>query len=164
MHMLRHALALTLAASFAVLPTTVAADDGSRGSISGVAAHRGGTPLGNYAVRIRDVASGELAGAAKTHAAGQYSFTNLPPGSYVVELTIGPGAVIGTSSVVTLASGESVAGVLVTPSAAAIDAIAGEVGGRSFFRSTSGILVMTAAAGGIGALAYNLKDDASPSR
>jgi hypothetical protein len=163
--MLRHALALTLAASLAVLPTTtVAADEGGGGSVSGVAAHRGGTALGNYAVRIRNVDSGELAGATKTDVAGQYSFANLPPGSYVVELTLGQGAVIGTSSVVALADGESVDGVSVAPSAAALDAIAGGVKGGSFFRSTSGIVVMAAAAGGIGALAYNTKDDASPSK
>jgi hypothetical protein len=164
--MLRLALALTLAAALVVLPTTpVAADEEVvGGSVSGVAAHSGGSALGNYTVRIRNVDSGQLAGTALTNAAGQYSFASLPAGSYVVELTNGTGAVIGTSPVVTLARGASVAGVTVAPSAASSGAIAGGVGGGSFFKSTSGIVVMAAAGGGIGALAYKLKDDASPSK
>jgi hypothetical protein len=163
--MLRLALALTLAAALVVLPTTpVAADEEVGGSISGVAAHSGGFALGNYMVRIRNVDSGQLAGTALTNVAGQYSFANLPAGSYVVELTNRNGAVIGTSPVVALARGASVAGVTVVPSAAATGAIADGVGRRSFFRSTSGIVVMAAVGGGIGSLAYSLKDDASPSK
>jgi hypothetical protein len=164
--MLRLALALTLVAALVALPTTpVAADeDVVGGSVSGVAAHSRGFALGNYTVRIRNVDSGQLAGTTRTDAAGQYSFANLPAGSYVVELTNRNGAVIGTSPVVALARGASVAGVSVVPSAAATGAVADGVGRGNFFRSTSGIVVMAAAVGGIGALAYNLKDDASPSK
>jgi hypothetical protein len=163
--MLRHALALTLAASLAVLPTTtVAADEGGAGA----------SPAWLPTGAVLRSATMRSASATSTPASWPGRRRRMWPDS-TRSRTCRPAATSsssrsgrGPSSAPARWSrwrdGESVDGVSVAPSAAALDAIAGGVGGGSFFRSTSGIVVMAAAAGGIGALAYNLKDDASPSK
>lgn len=116
------------------------------GSISGVATDPEQHPLANHLVRVRSLTNGQIAGAAATNAAGEFSISGLPPGNYVAEVFDSAGNLIATSPVISLSAGAMVAsGVVVTSSALSAAAAAAAVGGLSgFFASTSGILIVAA--------------------
>lgn len=56
-----------------------------------------GKPLPNTAVRLRDLVTGRLVGNTTSTATGQFSFSGLTPGNYVVEMISADGTIIGTS-------------------------------------------------------------------
>ena len=134
----------------------------NNGQISGTATI-GGKPATNATVRVRNVDNGQIAATGKTNGQGQYSFSGLPAGNYVVEVVSDDGSLLGTSARVALVAGAMVAsGVGVAASAAAIGA-AGAVVGGSFFTSTAGIITMVAIGTGVAA-GIVVANDASPSQ
>jgi hypothetical protein len=85
-----------------------------------------GKPLGNVKVRLRNIDTKQLAGEMQADAAGNFSFTGLPAGNFVVETIGANGTILGTSTVIALTAGALVAtGVLVSTSAAALGAAGG---------------------------------------
>lgn len=94
----------------------------TNGAISGTATVDG-KPLGNVTVRLRNVDNGSLVGETKANAQGQFSFSGLGPGNFVVE-TIGPnGTILGTSPVIALTAAAMVAtGIAVGTTGAAASA------------------------------------------
>ena len=119
------------------------------GQIAGAARHENGQPAVNYMVRVRNAATGAVAGATTaTTQAGEFSFSNLAPGTYVVEVLDRSGRILATSTSITLGTGAmQIVGVAITLTNS--DALAGAVaaGGGNFFKSTAGILLMAGAAG-----------------
>lgn len=162
---MRRLIAFVLSAAVSVFTLTPlsAAQDARAGRITGTAKDAQGQNLANYAVRVRNVATGQLAGSTTSGAAGQFSFTALTPGTYIVEIVNEKGEIIGTSSSITVtAGGTAVVTVGATPAAAA--AVAAK-GGTAFFASTAGLITVAAVAAGVAGvtIAAN-RDTASSSR
>jgi hypothetical protein len=135
------------------------------GSLNGVAHGADKAPLPNYTVQVRNVDTGRLAGSTTSNEAGQFSFTSLQPGNYVIEIVDASGKVVGLSPSVGVAAGATVS-VTVSASAAGAIAAAASSGGFSLFGL--GPLASVAVIGAAGAAAVTAvvatKEDASPSR
>ncbi|HEX5475283.1 MAG TPA: carboxypeptidase-like regulatory domain-containing protein [Vicinamibacterales bacterium] len=135
-----------------------------QGSVNGVAQGADRAPLRNYTVRIRNVSNGDLAGSTTSDAAGQFSFTGLQPGNYVVEVVDAGGRVVGLSPSLSVAAG---AAVNVTVGASAVGALTAATGsGFSLFGL--GEVASVAVVGAAGAAAVTAvvatHNPASPSR
>ena len=130
-------------------------------SLSGTAADASGRALSNSTVQLRNVSTGKLVGSSMTDAAGQFSFPNLPPGTYVVEVLNAAGQIAGTSAALAVSAGWAMTGVSVTtvatPSAAA---------GSGHLMSTHAMIILgaAAAAGVAGGIAMASGGTASPSQ
>lgn len=142
---------------------------GTTGQISGHAFDLSGRQLARATVRLRNLATGLTLGGASSGPAGDFTFSGLRAGNYVVEVGNAAGQVTGTSRVIPLTPGQMIAtGIGVT---AATEARAVAIGqapaatGGSFFASTLGIVIIAAVAAGVGIGIYEAtKEDASPSR
>lgn len=97
-----------------------------QGTLSGVAQSADKAPLPNYRVHVRNANSGVIAGSTTSNQAGQFTFTSLQPGNYVVELVDAAGKVVGLSPSLTVAAGATVT---VTVGATAAGALAAASGG-----------------------------------
>jgi hypothetical protein len=161
------AFALTLTMS----PINLIAAVRQTGQISGIASLEG-KPIPNTTVRLRNVDSGQLVGNTTTNAAGEFSFTGLPEGNFVVETVSANGTILGTSAVSLTAATMVVANLTIGASAAAVAAAggAGAVLGTAAAVGAgaglgTGVLVAGVVAAGLGvtgvAVALN---DASPSQ
>lgn len=130
------------------------------GQIAGTARDSTGQPMPNTSVRLRSIETGRLAGSTTTSSTGQFSFSRLGPGMYVVEVVNAAGNVVATSTTISLAAGAMAAtGVTITASAASATALAGG-GAAAFFGSTAGIITLAALAGGI---AFGVYEATKPS-
>ena len=147
--------------------------------MAGVAQHSSGTPVTNHGIRLRDAGTGQVQATSKTDGMGAFSFTNVPRGTFIVELLDDAGQVVATSTAITVGTGANpaVTGVIVIlsdtaatgPAAAAAAgaagaAAAGAAAGGSFFTSTAGILVMAGVAAGstVAIVAYKDKNKDKP--
>ena len=97
-----------------------------QGALSGVAQSADKAPLQNFRVHVRNANTGELAGSTTSNQAGQFSFSALQPGNYVVEIVDAAGKVVGLSPSVSVAAGSTVT---VTVGATAAGALAAASGG-----------------------------------
>ena len=90
------------------------------GEIAGTAVVEG-KPLPSITVRLRNVDNGQLAATTTTNERGEFKFTNLPVGNYVVEtIAVDGSTLLGTSPRVALVVGAmSATGITVSTSAAA---------------------------------------------
>jgi hypothetical protein len=68
------------------------------GQIGGVAKGSDQAPLGGTRVQLRNVSNGQLAGTTTTNNLGEFLFTGLNPGNYVVEVVDAAGRIIATSA------------------------------------------------------------------
>ncbi len=82
-------------------------------------------PLSNFRIHVRNANTDELAGSIIGSEAGQFSFSDLQPANYVVELVGASGKVVGVSSSLRAAAGSTVT---VTVGAAAAGALAASGG------------------------------------
>jgi hypothetical protein len=165
------ASALCIALSISVAPVHLIAAGRAiaqtNGAISGTATVDG-KPLQNVTVRLRNVDNGTLAGETKADANGQFSFSGLGPGNYVVETVAANGTILGTSTAIALtAAAMVVTGVSVGTSAAVMagaGAAAAGAGAVGAGLSTTAIaLIGTGVAlGTAGIIVAN--NDSSPSR
>ena len=76
-------------------------------TIQGTATDGAGVPLPDASVRLRDARVGHILGARVTDKAGQFSFTAIDPGNYVVELIGSANAVIAATPLVSVNGGET---------------------------------------------------------
>lgn len=171
---------LAVAMFLAYQPIPVVAQ--ATGEIAGTAVVEG-KPLPNITVRLRNVDNGNLVGTMTTNAQGEFRFTGLPAGNYVVETVAPNGTLLGTSARIALTAGAMIAkGVTVTTSAAAASAAgvgAGAAAGAGagagaatgaaaaggFFATTAGIITIAAIGAGIAAAVVAATgDDASPAQ
>lgn len=145
---LAFSLVLCLSIPLSPVLATAAGRSAPAGSISGAARTASGRVAARSTVRLRDVATGQLAGTTTSDAAGTFTFAGLQPGTYVVEVLNAAGAIVGTSTPIAVAAGAAVAGISVSASAAAAAAATG--GG--FFASTAGLVTLAAAGAGVAAV------------
>lgn len=129
-------------------------------SLSGTAADSTGHALANTTVQLRNVSSGQLVGNATTAANGQFSFPNLPAGTYLVEVVNSSGQIVATSGSVAVSSGWAVTGVNVT----SYPAPTGGATTHHMLTSPHALMIMgAAAAAGVG-VAMAAGGTASPSQ
>jgi hypothetical protein len=140
---MRRALAITLVLLTSLLPLSAAAQTPATGTVTGTATDAGGKTMANVTVRVRNLLTGELTSSTTSNAIGEFSFVGLNPATYAVEVVDAAGAVIGTSSSITLAAGATVTVTVGASAAAAAAAVA--AGGATFFASTAGIVTVAAA-------------------
>jgi Carboxypeptidase regulatory-like domain len=88
-------------------------------SLSGTASDAAGRALSNTGVQLRNVSTGQLAGSTMTNTLGQYSFPNLPAGTYLAEVINAAGQIVATSAAVDVTSGWAITDVSVVAPAAA---------------------------------------------
>jgi hypothetical protein len=163
------ALALVFAMTAMLIPAELLAAraqvQGGGGQISGAAKDTAWRPLANHTVRLRSLDSGQEVLTTLTNSAGEFSFTGLNAGRYVVEVVGVKGEIVMASSPITLAQGAMrLAGLVLSPGAATGAAAAAAATGGSFFASTAGILLLAAAGAGVTAAVIAANDPASPSQ
>jgi len=106
-------------------------------------------------------ATGQIAGTTATDAAGAFTFANVVPGNYVVELLDAAGNVVSTSAAVSVAAG-AVTGVAIGAGAGAATAAAAST---PFFASTLGVISIAAGAAAVaGVTVAATRSTVSPSR
>jgi len=163
---------LVLALAIAAAPINlIAAARFQSGAISGVASVEG-KPIPNVTVRLRNVDTGQLVGNTTANAAGEFSFTGLPAGNFVVETVAANGTILGTSAVALTAATMVVTNLTVGASAAAVAAAGGTtavLGGAAAAGAaggiSSGLVIAGVAAAALGTTAIVVaQDDASPSQ
>ena len=135
------------------------------GAISGVASVDG-KPLADVTVRLRNVDNGQLVGKTTANAQGQFSFSGLGPGNFVVETVAANGTILGTSTVIALTAAAMVAtGITVGTSATALAAAGGIGAGGGLFGLSGTALALTATALVLGVVGtVVVLNDASPSQ
>lgn len=135
------------AASPTTVPGAARASSASSAStkVLGAAWHHDNTPIKDANLRLRNVVTGKVLAVAKANDLGRFTFDNVEPGTYVVELVNDSGRVQTVSHVFTVAPGETVA--------TFVRLDAHKSWATSFFSSTAGAIVATAATEGITALA-----------
>jgi hypothetical protein len=157
---------LVLALAIAVTPGTIVASAWQTGEIAGTAVV-GGKPLARVAVRLRNIDNDSIVANDRTNEKGEYRFTALAAGNYVVETVDDKGVLLGTSTKVTLAAGAMIAGgVTVSTSAAAAVGGVGAVGAAGAaaggITATAAVVTTVAVGAGVAAVVV-VSGDASPS-
>ena len=168
-------IASTLVLALAMLAAPInliAAARFQAGSISGVATVDG-KPLANVTVRLRNVDTGQLVGTTTSNASGQFSFSGLQVGNFVVETVAANGTILGTSATIVLtAAALAATGITVATTGTALAAAGVATGagvaaaGGGGLAAVGGALGAVAIAGGaIAAVAtVVVLNDASPSQ
>ena len=103
------------------------------------------SPIEFASLRLRDVIDGKVEATAKADARGEFTFENVPGGSYVVELLSDSGKVETMGHVFTIAPGETVATFVRLP--------AKVPSWTAFFTNTAGAAALAAASQGLAAIA-----------
>jgi hypothetical protein len=75
-----------------------AARQSATGGAQGVAKDAQQQPLAKHTVQVRNVATGQLAATGTTSTAGEFAFSGLPEGTYVVEVVSAAGQMMATSA------------------------------------------------------------------
>jgi hypothetical protein len=157
---MRRIVVLVLALTFALhtaSPFAFAAEVAAQGTatLTGTARSSSGQPIVNGSAQLRNVQTGQLVGSTTCDSAGEFTFTGLNPGNYVVEIVNAQGVVVGTGAVAPVAAGATVTMSVTAASAAA------ETGGIS----TAMIVTTLAAAAGVAAVVVVAnRGQASPSQ
>lgn len=81
----------------------------ARASIQGNAWTAQNTAIPHARLRLRDATSGKIVAVAQANANGQFTFGNIEPGTYAVELVNASGSVLAIGHLFSIASGETVA-------------------------------------------------------
>src|SRR5262245_56485330 len=115
-------------------------------------------------VQIRDLKTGLLVNSTASNATGEFSFENLKPGDYIVELADASGHVLGMSAPFTLGTARVAAVSVVAVSSGAVTTGAGA--GFSLFGlgPVSSVAVLGAAGAAAVTAVVATRQDASPSR
>src|SRR6266480_4573392 len=80
-------LAIALALAFVTaVPRHATAQTSTSGAVVGTATDQSGAVVPDASVELKDVATG-AARIGETNRGGQYTFTNVPPGTYTVTVT-----------------------------------------------------------------------------
>lgn len=103
------------------------------------------SPIEFANLRLRDVIAGKIEATATADERGQFTFANVPAGSYVVELLNDGGKVETMGHVFTIAPGETVATFVRLPAKVPT--------WTSFFTNTAGAAALAAASQGVAAIA-----------
>ena len=120
--------------------------------------------LPNARVQIRDLKTGQVVNSTTSNATGEFSFENLKPGDYIVELADAAGNVQGMSAPFALGAARSARVSVVSVSSGAVTA--GKGAGFSLFGlgPVSSVAVLGAAGAAAVTAVVATRPDASPSR
>jgi hypothetical protein len=109
---------IVLLSAWAIVPSAAASPAGTatrRGteaigsaSILGTAWKADNTPIPQAEVRLRNVGSGKILAAAIANDAGQFTFSDIEPGSYIVELISTKGRVLAVGHTLAVGEGETI--------------------------------------------------------
>jgi hypothetical protein len=102
------AIVPSAAASPAGIVTTHRMEAVGSASIMGTAWKADNTPIPQAKVRLRDVGSGKTLAAAIANEAGQFTFSDIEPGSYIVELVSDKGRVLAVGHTLAVGAGETI--------------------------------------------------------
>jgi carboxypeptidase family protein len=124
-------------------------------SIVGVAWNADNTPVPAARVRLRDVVTGKISSVAVSDEAGRFTFVDVEPGSYLIELVADGAKIVALGHTFTVARGETVATFV-------------RIGTRvpwytGFFGNAASAIASTAASAGVTAIAPEAKPCSSPS-
>jgi hypothetical protein len=136
--------------SGAVAPSAV-------GSVEGFARDYNREPVANAQVRLRDLATGLVAGETRASTRGEFKFADVPAGTYVVEVLDGRGRPVGVGNVITVGPGVT-KGALVAASAGTAAAR-----GAGKFSFGSAAIAATSAAASLGITALRNGADSGES-
>jgi hypothetical protein len=158
----RMALVVTLTA--AGIPSGLVAAQSRVSTVKGLAYTSDLKPLPSMKVQVRNLQTATVVATTVTGPAGEYSFENLQPANYMIELVSADGRIVGMSSPFNLDPG-----VMVTVSVVSVGqgAVASSKGaGLSLFgMGPTATLAVLGAAGVAGVTAIvSTRQDASPSR
>ena len=78
-------------------------------AIQGTAWNADHTPIPEARLRLRNAASGRIVAESVANGTGQFTFTNIEEGAYIVELVSESGKVLAVGDAFTIAAGETVA-------------------------------------------------------
>ena len=78
-------------------------------SVHGSAWHANNTPVPNAPLRLRDVVTGKILATTVASDTGNFAFTGIADGTYLVEMISDSGKVLAVSHTFTVAPGETVA-------------------------------------------------------
>ncbi len=134
------------------------------GMVSGIAHQTNLQPLANARVQIRNVNTGSLSAATTSAAGGEFSFSSVQPGTYVLEIVDAHGRIVGMSPPYAVAEGAVLSVSVVAVAAGA--ATSGDSAGFSILGLgplTSLVVLGAAGAAGVTAVVAT-RDDASPSK
>jgi hypothetical protein len=155
------AVAISVAMMFSAWPVSAAGPVARRsaglasttGTITGTATSSTGQTLSNFAVHVRNLQTGALAGSTTSNGVGRFSFAGLNPGRYVVEVASQSGPIVGSSSPLDLTAGATVTLTVNTAAAtgAAFGGSVAQAGGGGGGPSKAVIITTIAAAAGIAA-------------
>lgn len=154
---MKRILSLTIVLALSVLGVSMTAQQPG-GTIEGIAKDSCEKVLSGVKVQLRNVDTGAVTNSVRAGQDGGYSFADIVPGAYVVEIVDDNGKTIGVSASIGLTQGAVVTGVVPVGSAACAAAAGGV-----FFLSTAGLLILGAAAAATAA-AVVVVVNASPSR
>jgi len=107
------------------------------------------TQLGNAVVRLRDARFGRIVGTEMTDKSGLFTFRNVDPGSYIVELMGDDSTVLAASQLINVNAGEVATAVVKLPFG--VQPFAGAMGVNS--TPTAALIAAEAAAMGVIAVA-----------
>jgi hypothetical protein len=124
-------------------------------SIAGVAWNADNAPLPGARIRLRDVVTGKVAMTSRANEAGQFNFSGMEPGSYLIELVNDRDKILAVGQTFTIDPGETVATFV------RLGAKAPWFNG--FFGNAAGAVASAAAAAGVTAIAPEAKPCSSPS-
>jgi hypothetical protein len=159
----RSFLAVFLSMAMIAASMPLAAQTPASGQINGLARASNGKTLGQTA-RLRPIGSTNVASTAPISATGEFSFTGVQFGEYMVDIVDQAGAVVGTTSTISVTAATAVVSG-VTASAVSTSMLAGILGATgSLFTSTAGILTAAAIAGGLTAGVVATNNTASGSK
>jgi hypothetical protein len=161
--MLRRTLAFALSFAIALMAVPLSAAPSSLGRISGIATTVSGAQFAGQIARLRSLDVGQVADATTTTAAGNFSFSGVRAGTYIVEL-MSDGHVAGMSAPVILSPRNmTIEGVTAIAAPPAAQAQAGALAG-SFWGSTIGIITAVAIVAAVVTTVVVVRSNASPSR
>lgn len=132
-----------------VLPGTPAA---AFGSIQVSAMSAGNTPLPHWSVRLRDARYGRVMATNITDEAGTFTFREVDPGSYIIELLGGDQTVRATSALLAVNAGASVFAVVRLPTNPAALAVLLGVAGVALGQAAAATIKKAAESAGIPAV------------
>lgn len=158
-------MVLVVALTAAGIPSGLVTAQPRVSTLKGIAYTADLKPLPSTKVQIRNLQTATVVDSTVTGPAGEYTFENLPPANYVIELVSEDGRIIGMSSPFQLDPGMMVTVSVVSVGQGAM-ATSGNGAGLSLFgMGPTTTLVVLAAAGAAGVTAVvSTKQDASPSR
>ena len=125
-------------------PLTAIVRPNAVGTIQGNALNSMNGQLAHATVRLRDTRFGRIVGTQVTDQSGIFTFQNVDPGSYVVEMTGNDDSVLASSDLLNINAGEAVSTLVKLPFR--VPPFAQIIGGPTL-NSASAIVTMAAASG-----------------